>query len=266
MKQIGKYIAALALTAAASSPADYLDGSERWSGKWRSIENALYCVDVNFAGEMGVTVGGVGIAFGQLQGCWDGKNFSSHSDLCGKGPWTTVEGKVEEDGDTTRVTVSGWMADMTIVETLVAGPNLITYRWQGRVGDPTPELSRISFSGALYTWRDRELNPTCAAVSSDGRRTTFRLRDEFRELVNVERVEFQVGGTAARVEFRHTRNVRCRYDRYKAQIPVRYFFEAKGAAHLTPGAVFSYEIRVAVSPAAGGSKDSGGHDDRGAGL
>jgi len=249
MKQPGRLLAFLALLTAMPSPADYLAGAKTWCGKWRSLQKGRYCVDVNYTGEMGVTVGGVGFGFGQFQSRWREKRFSTHHDLHGKGPWTTVDGKVEEDGDISRVTVSGTIVDMAIVQTLVAGPDAITYRWQGEVIDPTPELDRIDFEGAVYTWKNRELDLPCSAVSTDGRRTAFRLRNDFGELLDVQRLEFEVEGAGVSIALAGVRRFRFRSDKRHTAIPVRFYFQPEGAAHLTPGAVFGYEIKVTLSSA-----------------
>ena len=239
--------------AVAPASADYLDGATSWPKPWKRLEFGDFAVGVNFAGDMSVTAGGVGFGFGQVSGSWHGKNFSTHNNLSGTGPWSEVKGSEEKQGEATLLTVEGVMTDMRVKETLLVVSNSLVFRWRGEIVDPTPELARVyGHSGALATWQDPNLNPSFEARLTYGEAVEARFRDDFGELPNVRSFSFGSGGTTVRVDFVKARSVSFRRADEHPRIPVRYSLVPMGAnpSHLMPGSVLEYEIKVTVRAAA----------------
>lgn len=252
---VAALVSLLAFGGTRTSSADYLDGAKRWAKVWRELKTESYVVSVNHAGDMSVTVGGVTFTFGQLSGHWRGRNFSTHNNLSGVGPWSDVKGFETKQGAATVLRVEGVITDLAITETLTAGPDSITFRWHGEIVDPSPELTRVyGHAGAFFTWRDRTLNPTFTARLGNGESIESRLRSEFGQLPNVRSFSFKSGGKAVRIDFARARNVVFTRHDERATIPIRYSLVAAGAnpESLMPGAVLEYEIKVTVRPTEGG--------------
>jgi len=234
-----------------SASADYLDGSKRWASIWKELKTESYVVKVNHAGDMSVTVGGVTFGFGQLSGRWRGKNFSTHNDLNGVGPWSEVVGSETKQGDAMVLRVEGTITDLAVTAMLVAGPSTIIFRWRGEIVDPSPELERIlGHASAFCTWRDKTIDPTFTARLSNGESVESHFRSEFGQLSNVRSFSFESGGSAVRIDFAGARSVVFTRDDRRATIPVRLSFAATGANPecLMPGARMEYEIRVTIRP------------------
>ena len=232
-----------------TSSADYLDGSKRWATVWKELKTDSYVVKVNHAGDMSVTVGGVTFGLGQLSGRWRGRNFSTHNNLSGVGPWSKVTGSETKQDDATVLTVEGIMTDLAVTATLVAGPDAIAFRWRGEVVDPSPELERIlGHASAFFTWRDKALDPAFTARLRGGESIESNFRSEFGQLPNVRSFSFESGGSAVRIDFAGVRSVVFSRDSRRAMIPVRFSFAATGANPecLMPGARMEYEIRVTI--------------------
>lgn len=245
--------AAMLCLAAGPVCADYLEGSASWSKPWKELEFDCFTVKVNHAGDMSVTVGGVSISFGQVAGRWHGKNFSTHNNLSGTGPWTDVEGFEQRHGDQVVITVQGLITDMHVKETLRIDTNTLSlvYRWQGEIVDPTPELERIyGHSGALFTWRDKSLNPSFVARPAYGDAVRSRFRDDFGEIPNVRSFFFASRGLDVHLDMSRARNVLFKRASSRPAIPIRFHLTPRGAdpAHVMPGATLHYEIRVSIRP------------------
>ena len=247
-KTFPAYCFAALLTAAATTVSGaMLEGEKEGSKVWHQVTTGTYALRIYRTGNSTLNIDRRRMfAWPNAYGYWKGPKPEIEK---GDALWSDISGTVEKlDAGGERIVITGKVAGITVTRVIEALPETVTFAWDAKVTDPSPDMTDFSLSGALYDCKDLPF----AIETADGKTVSGALPGSHDKLADLK--SFTITGPKHRAAFTWPRAQRLSLwpdHGGSGLITARFMFYPVGIeprSRLMAGDEFGYTIKVDVTP------------------